>query len=145
MVIESLPDADAPLAHRVAVAFALALALARVFSGVVETLFPRLFLRVLGTRGAATDGAALGFRMKGGRDLGIGVATLLAAAQGDRRQVAGLTATGVVVDLVDGLAVAQDGGRSLRRPVHPSGAWLGYAVAAAAGLAAAVLTPPRRR
>lgn len=131
--------------EQAAIAFALGLAGARVVSGVVETLFPKLFLRVLGTSGAATPGAALGFRMKGGRDLAVGVATLVAAARGDRRTVAGLTSTGIVIDLVDGLAVAADAGESLRRPVHPWGAWLGYVVAVGAGVAGVLLTPRRRR
>ena len=122
-----------------AIAFGLALAVARVIAGSVEVLFPRLFLRALGHRGSATDGAALGFRMKGGRDVAIGLTTLGAAALGDRSTFAQLTAAGVVIDGVDGLAVARDGGRTLRRPVHPSGAWLGYVVAAGAAVAAWVL------
>lgn len=123
----------------VAIAFGLGLAVARVVAGTVEMLFPKLFLTALGKRGSATDGAALGFRMKGGRDLAIGLATLGAAAMGDRSTFAQLTATGVIVDTVDGVAVARDEGRTLRRPVHPSGAWLGYAVGAAAAAAAWVL------
>lgn len=122
-----------------AIAFGLGLAAARVAAGTVEVLFPRLFLRTLGHRGSATDGAALGFRMKGGRDVAIGLATLGAAALGDRSTFAQLTAAGVIIDGVDGVAVARDGGRTLRRPVHPSGAWLGYAVAAGAAAAAWVL------
>lgn len=122
-----------------AISFGLGLAVARIGIGLVEVVFPRLFLRVLGHRGTATDGAALGFRMKGGRDVGIGLATLGAAALGDRSTFAQLTATGVVIDCIDGLAVARDEGRSLRRPVWPTGAWLGYAVAAAAAAAAWVL------
>ena len=122
-----------------AIAFGLGLAVARVVAGTVEVLFPRLFLRALGRRGSATDGAALGFRMKGGRDVAIGLTTLGAAALGDRSTFAQLTAAGVVVDGIDGLAVARDGGRTLRRGVHPSGAWLGYVVAVAAAIAAWVL------
>lgn len=117
----------------------LALAVARFAIGLVEVVFPRLFLRVLGRRGTATDGAALGFRMKGARDVGIGLATLGAAALGDRSTFAQLTAAGVVIDGIDGLAFSRDGGASLRRVVQPGGAWIGYAVAAAAGVAAWVL------
>ena len=123
----------------VAISFGLALAFARVVAGTVEVLFPKLFLRTLGHRGSATDGAALGFRMKGGRDVAVGLATLGAAALGDRSTFAQLTAAGVIIDGVDGAAVARDEGRTLRRPVHPSGAWLGYAVATGAALAAWVL------
>ncbi len=122
-----------------AIAFGLGLAVARVVAGAVEVLFPRLFLRVLGRRGTATDGAALGFRMKGGRDVAIGLATLGAAALGDRSAFAQLTAAGLLIDGVDGAAVAADEGRTLRRPVHPAGAYLGYAVAAGAAVAAWVL------
>lgn len=122
-----------------AITFALGLAVARVAAGLVETLFPRLFLRVLGHRGTATSGAAMGFRMKGGRDLGIGLLTLGAAFAGDRSSVATLTATGVVIDAVDGLAVARDAGETMRRPVFPQGATLGYVVAAGAAAAAWVL------
>ena len=122
-----------------AIAFGLGLAVARVVAGAVEMLFPKLFLTALGKRGGATDGAALGFRMKGGRDFAIGLATLGAAAMGDRSTFAQLTATGVIVDTVDGVAVARDEGRTLRRPVHPTGAWLGYAVGGAAAVAAWVL------
>lgn len=117
----------------------LGLAVARFAIGLVEVVFPRLFLRVLGRRGSATDGAALGFRMKGARDVGIGLATLGAAALGDRSTFAQLTAAGVVIDGIDGLAFARDGGASLRRVVQPGGVWIGYAVAAAAGVAAWVL------
>lgn len=133
------------LVEGAAIAFALGLGAARVLGGLVEALFPRLFLRVVGHRGSATDGAAVGFRMKGGRDLAIGLATLAAATNGDREGVANMTALGVVVDAVDGLAVSRDRGRSLRRPVSPHGATLGYAVAAGAALASIVLRRPTRR
>lgn len=123
----------------VAIGFGLGLAIVRVVAGSVEVLFPKLFLRALGRRGSATDGAALGFRMKGGRDVAVGLATLGAAALGDRSTFAQLTAAGLIIDGVDGAAVARDRGRTLRRPVHPTGAWLGYAVAAGAALAAWVL------
>lgn len=142
--IQRLRDADPANdeLERAAIVFALGLALARVASGLVETMFPKLFLRVLGHRGAATDGAAMGFRMKGGRDLGIGLMTLGAAFAGERDQVATFTAAGVVIDTIDGLAVARDGGRSMRRPVFPAGAWLGYVVGALAAAAAWVLARP---
>ena len=139
-------------AESIAIAFGLGLAAARIVVGTTEVLFPKLFLRALGRRGSATDGAALGFRMKGGRDAAIGLATLGAAALllglslaavrfalGDRSTFAQLTAAGVIIDGVDGLAVARDGGRTLRSPVHPVGAWLGYAVALGAAVAAWVL------
>lgn len=122
-----------------AINFGLGLAVARLVAGLVEVLFPKLFLRVLGRRGAATDGAALGFRMKGGRDVAIGLATLGAAALGDRATFAQLTAAGVVIDGVDGLAVARDDGASMRGFVTSGGSSLGYAVAAAAAAAAWVL------
>lgn len=139
--IVDLRDADPrnDAVEGAAIAFALGLAVARVAVGLVEVLFPKLFLRVLGHGGSATDGAAVGFRMKGGRDLGVGLLTLGAAATGDRTAVAQLTATGVVIDAVDGLAVARDGGRTLRRPLHPLGAYGGYLVAVGAALAAWVL------
>lgn len=123
----------------VAINFGLGLAVARVAGGLVEVLFPKLFLRLLGHRGSATDGAALGFRMKGGRDLAVGLATLGAAAMGDRATFAQLTAAGLVIDGIDGLAVARDKGETLRRPVHSTGAWLGYAVAGGAAAAAWIL------
>lgn len=122
-----------------AISFGLGLALARVVFGLVEVLFPKLFLRVLGRRGSATDGAALGFRMKGGRDVGIGLATLGAAALGDRSTFAQLTAAGVVIDGIDGLAVARDDGAAMRGFVTTGGSLLGYAVAAGAAAAAWVL------
>lgn len=132
-------DAGNDAIEGAAISFGLALAVARVVAGSVEVLFPKLFLRALGRRGSATDGAALGFRMKGGRDVAIGLATLGAAAMGDRSTFAQLTAAGVIIDGVDGAAVARDEGRTLRAPVHPTGAWLGYAVAAGAAVAAWVL------
>lgn len=122
-----------------AIKFGLALAVARVGAGLVEVLFPKLFLRVVGKRGSATDGAAIGFRMKGGRDVGVGLATLGAAALGDRSTFAQLTAAGIVIDGIDGLAVARDEGAALRGVVTRFGAPLGYAVAAAAAVAAWVL------
>jgi len=124
------------VAEGMAINFGLGLAFARVAAGLVEVLFPKLFLRVLGRRGVATDGAALGFRMKGGRDVAIGLATLGAAAVGDRSTFAQLTAAGLVIDGIDGLAVARDHGITLRGPVHRAGAQLGYAVAVGAALAA---------
>jgi|AntRauTorcE11897_2_1112592.scaffolds.fasta_scaffold57143_2 hypothetical protein len=145
--VEGLRD-DTPVNDTVegaAIAFALGLAFARVGGGLVEVLFPKLFLRIVGRKGSATDGAALGFRMKGGRDVAIGLATLAAATNRDRIAVANLTATGIVVDAIDGLAVHRDGGQSLRSPVFPHGAWLGYLVAIVAGLAAAILRRPVRR
>ena len=127
------------LVERAAIAFALGLGVARVASGVVETLFPRLFLRLVGRPDSATPGAAVGFRMKGGRDLAIGLATLAAATNGDRAGVANMTALGVVIDGVDGLAVARDRGASLVGPVARLGSVLGYAVAVGAGVATVVL------
>lgn len=146
-VVTALRD-DTPandLVEGAAIAMALGLGVARVLGGLVEVLFPRLFLRVVGRRGAATDGAAVGFRMKGGRDLAVGLATLAAATNGDREGVANMTVLGVIVDGIDGLAVSRDGGRSLRCPVFPWGATLGYAVAAAAGAVSFVLRRPVRR
>ena len=122
-----------------AINFGLGLATARLVVGLVEVLFPRLFLRVLGRRGSATDGAALGFRMKGGRDVAIGLASLGAAAMGDRDTFAQLTAAGVVIDGVDGLAVSRDGGSAMRGFVTGGGSRLGYVVAAGAAAAAWVL------
>lgn len=122
-----------------AINFGLGLAVARLAAGLAEVLFPKLFLRVLGRKGAATDGAALGFRMKGGRDVAIGLATLGAAAMGDRATFAQLTAAGVIIDGVDGLAVKRDGGAAMRGFVTSGGSWLGYVVAGAAALAAWVL------
>lgn len=128
-----------------AIAFALGLGVARVVGGLVEVLFPRLFLQVVGRSGSATPGAAVGFRMKGGRDLAIGLSTLAAATNGDRLAVANMTALGTIIDAVDGLAVARDAGESMRRPVFPLGAWLGYVVGAAAAAAAGVLRRPVSR
>lgn len=122
-----------------AIRFGLGLAVARLVAGLVEVLFPKVFLRVLGRRGSATDGAAVGFRMKGGRDVALGLATLGAAAMGDRGTFAQLTAAGVIIDGIDGLAVARDEGAAMRGFVTGSGSRLGYAVAGAAGAAAWVL------
>ena len=128
-----------------AITFALGLGVARVVAGLVEVLFPKLFLRAVGTSGAATPGAAVGFRMKGGRDLAIGLATLAAATNGDRQGVANMTALSIIVDAVDGLAVARDRGGAIARPVFPHGATVGYVVAAGAAWAAAVLRRPASR
>ncbi len=125
--------------ERAAIAFSLGLAAARVVVGFLEVVFPTLFLRLLGKPGTATRASAMGFRMKGGRDLGVGLVTLGAAFTGDKETVAQLTATGVVIDAVDGLAVHRAGAEVLRRPLYPWGAWGGYAVGAAAAVAALVL------
>jgi hypothetical protein len=140
-IFDRLRDTDPrnDVLEGLAIRFGLALAVARVGAGLVEVLFPKLFLRVVGKRGSATDGAALGFRMKGGRDVGVGLATLGAAALGDRSTFAQLTAAGIVIDGVDGLAVAADEGAALRGFVTRFGAPLGYAVAAGAAVAAWVL------
>lgn len=132
-------DPGNDLLEGLAIQFGLALAVARVAAGLVEVLFPKLFLRVVGRRGSATDGAALGFRMKGGRDVGVGLATLGAAALGDRSTFAQLTAAGIVIDGIDGIAVARDEGAALHSFVSRFGAPLGYAVAAGAAVAAWVL------
>ena len=140
---DEVPTND--LMEGAAIAFALGLGVARVVAGLAEVLFPRLFLRAVGTSGAATPGAAVGFRMKGGRDLAIGLSTLASATNGDREGVATMTALGVIVDAIDGLAVSRDGGRAIGRPVFPHGATLGYVVAAAAAWAATVLRRPTAR
>lgn len=139
--VASLRDDDPrnDVVEGLAINFGLGLAVARVVVGLVEVVFPKLFLRVLGRRGSATDGAALGFRMKGGRDVALGLATLGAAALGDRGTFAQLTAAGVIIDGVDGLAVARDEGAAMRGFVTAGGSKLGYAVAGAAGAAAWVL------
>lgn len=123
----------------IAINVGLGLAVARLVVGLVEVLFPRLFLLVLGRKGAATDGAALGFRMKGGRDVAVGLASLGAAAMGDRGTFAQLTAAGVIIDGIDGLAVRRDGGSAMRGFVTGGGSRLGYAVAASAAAAAWIL------
>jgi hypothetical protein len=137
--LPTLVAGTATTAERLATNFALGLALARVVVGFAEVVFPRLFLRFLGKPGTATEGAALGFRMKGGRDLGVGLVTLGAAMHGDRGAVAQLTATGVIIDAVDGLAVHRAGPDVLRRPLYPLGAYGGYAVGIASGAAAFIL------
>ncbi len=125
--------------EEMAINFGLGLAVARLVVGLTEVLFPKLFLRVLGRRGSATDGAALGFRMKGGRDVALGLATLGAAALGDRSAFAQLTAAGVIIDGVDGLAVARDDGAAMRGFVTSGGSLLGYVVAGGAAVAAWIL------
>ncbi len=137
--VPTLVAGSTPVIDRVATSFALGLAIARVVVGFAEVVFPKLFLRVLGKPGTATDGAALGFRMKGGRDLGVGLITLGAAMNGDREAVAQLTATGLVIDVVDGLAVHRAREETLRRPLYPLGAYGGYAVGIAAAAAAVIL------
>ena len=122
-----------------AIRFGLGLAVVRLVAGLVEVLFPKAFLRVLGRKGAATDGAALGFRMKGGRDVAMGLAALGAAAMGDRATFAQLTAAGVIADGVDGLAVARDAGSAMRGFLTGTGARVGYAMAAGAAATAWVL------
>lgn len=111
---------------------------ARLLQGTAEVLAPRRFLGVLGT--AETPAPVhLGFRMKGGRDVALGLLT--ARARSDDARLADLALAAVVVDGVDGLAVALDRGRTLGPPVDPWGGVLGAAVAVAALWASRALRP----
>ncbi len=111
----------------------LGLGAARLVEGVGATVATRPFLRLLGAD-EPEPGAVAGFRMKSGRDVALGLLTL-AAARDDRR-LAELAATAVVVDGVDGLAMALDGRATFGTPTYPAGAVLGVVVAGAAAWAA---------
>lgn len=114
--------------------FALALGGARLVGGIVQVVAPGRFLAALG-RPATRDqaGALVGFRMKGARDVALGLLTLGVGGRGER--LAAVTSAAVVIDTIDGFAVAADRGRSLRPLVTWAGAPLGFAVGAAAAWA----------
>lgn len=122
--------------------FAVGLGLVRLGWGGVQVVTPGLFARAIGVDGAASSPVA--WRMKGGRDIALGLAALMADRRDDVQLLALVSAAAVVVDGVDGVAVHADAGRALRWPVHPWGAWLGYGVAATAAVAAAVLSAGQR-
>ncbi len=103
------------------------LGVARLAEGVLEAADPQSFLKLIGAP-APGPGTALGFRMKGGRDIAVGLSTL--AARGDDRALAAAALGAVVIDAVDGIGVAIDGGRTLNPPVYPGGAILGMVTAA---------------
>ena len=135
----------APTVQQLAWGFSVGLAAARVGAGLLEVVAPGTFLGLIGTRHANTASARAGFRMKGGRDLGVGMATLLAARRGDVAGVRAGNIAAVAIDVVDGLTVAsEDGAETFRFPIHPAGSWLGYAVSVAAAAAVAVLPTPAR-
>lgn len=115
--------------RRIARLLVLGLGVARLGEGVVEVSAPRWFLARLGTAETPAQ-VHLGFRMKGGRDVALGLLTLFAVGDDDR--LGDLAMATVVVDGADGLAVALDGGRTLGPPVDRAGAVLGFATAAAA-------------
>jgi hypothetical protein len=125
--------------------FAVGLGVARVAACSVEVVAPGWFLRRIGRPEADTPSARQGFRMKGGRDVALGLCTLAAAGTGDDDALRAWTATAVLVDAVDGAAVHLDRGRSMRAPISGGGAWLGYAVAAGAAGAVWVLGREARR
>lgn len=132
-----------PTVRQSADLFALGLAAARAGEGAIEVLAPDLFVGLIGTgRVSTAPGATLPWRMKGGRDLALGLATLAAAATGRRGVVGMLTGTGLVIDTVDGLAVLADDGASLRAPVHPLGGWGGIVIGVASAVAAVVVARP---
>jgi hypothetical protein len=118
--------------------FVLGLGVARIAAGTVQTASPRTFLGLLGTPDTPAQ-TQMGFRMKGGRDLALGLLTL--ASRDDDDRLADLALAAVVLDGVDGVAVALDRGRTLGAPVDPAGAVLGFAVAGMAVWAARSLRP----
>lgn len=124
--------------QRLARTFTLALATVRVLAGSAEVLAPRAVLRLLGNADvdpSRSPGAVLGYRMKGGRDVALGLGALLAARRGAPSE-RGWTEAAVVVDGLDGVAVLADSGQALRPWVARLGGPLGFAVGAAAAWAA---------
>lgn len=83
------------------------LATGRVALGVVALLRPALVARpwVGKAQAAALAGVVLG-RAAGGRDLALGVGTLLAAWRGDERALQGWTLAGAFCDAVDAVVTA---------------------------------------
>lgn len=116
--------------------FVRGLGLARVGAGLVQAGAPRLFLDRVMDSPAPSATPAPAWRMKGGRDLALG---LLALTAGDDRALQRHAAAAVLIDGVDGLAVLADARAHLSSRVHPAGAVLGGVVAAAALWSAATL------
>ncbi len=132
-----MPPMTSATQRRLARLVVTGLGATRLVEGVVESAAPGAFI----TRIGATDpgpGTLMGFRMKGGRDAGLGVMTLLSV--GDDRALARLAVGAIVVDAVDGLAVVMDRGRTFGPPVQPMGAVLGFVTAGVAAWAARTLS-----
>jgi hypothetical protein len=110
--------------------YAALIGLTRVAWGAAQVLAPGLVGRFLlrPTAGRATPA----WRMKGARDLLLGIA---AVAADDRRALATWTWVGALVDVGDTLATGLDRGRVLRPTVTVLGTLVGVATAAAAGAA----------
>ncbi|CAN5172007.1 hypothetical protein BH23ACT9_BH23ACT9_21460 [soil metagenome] len=119
--------------RRLARLFVLGLGAARVGAGMAQVVAPRVFLTSIGAPEAPAQ-TQMGFRMKGGRDVAMGLMTW--AARGDDDRLAEIAMAAVVIDLVDGSSVVLDRGRTLGPPADPLGAVLGFGVAAAAWWAA---------
>lgn len=132
-----MPETSRSLLTTAARTFAVGLGAARIVAGAVEVLAPEVFLRRIGAVAPGSPGAQVGFRMKGGRDLALGLATMRAI--GDDLRLARACDIAVVVDGIDGAAILLDDRRSFRGVVSGYGGLGGIAVMAVAAWAAQVL------
>lgn len=129
-----------PLNRDRARTLAEAMSVVRMALGVGALLAPRLTGRMLFTAPAAAGSSAVAVRMFGGRDLAMGLGTLLALRH-DAAGTRGWIEAGALADALDAVAFLADGGRTLRRPARI----VGGVSALTATAAAPVLTRGLRR
>lgn len=105
------------------------LALGRVGAGASMVVRPKALPQLMGLDSATATRSAWAVQMLGIRDLALGVGTLVALRDQDRRSARTWLTLGLVCDAVDALAL---GGAALRGRVSRGGAGVGVAVALAA-------------
>lgn len=130
-------SSDVTLSRTAARTFAIGLGAARVGAGLVQVLLTRRFLTAIGAHQPVQPGTLLGFRMKGARDLALGVGTLSVAR--DDRALSRTCDAAVVIDGIDGIAVLADRRRTFGPPVGLVGGPAGLVVAVVASWAGRVL------
>jgi hypothetical protein len=127
-----------PLDRNRAEALTDVMALLRMSIGACALLAPRTSGRILFAQPVAVPSAAVAIRMFGGRDLAIGLGTLLASRR-DPSGTRGWVEAGGLADAVDAVALLGDTDATLRRSVRLlGGATALFAAAASPVLARAV-------
>lgn len=109
---------------------AVTLARLRVAAGLVEMVAPRLWTRALLDSTQRGPAASTVVRLKGGRDVALGIGTLMAARHDG--SVRGWMEAAALTDLLDAVVLAAD-------PERVVAAWL-RGVGAATGVGVAVVT-----
>lgn len=113
---------------------AVLMARLRAGAGLVELLAPGVWIRLLLPPSVRGPGVATAIRLKGARDLALGLGALLAARHGDGLR--GWTEAGALTDLLDAVVIGADPDDAVSAVLRRVGAAAGVGVAVVTAVAA---------